>query len=93
LDGWLDEVMYEHARRGLSTSRPESIEGVDRLIAMSEDVMKFKVIEFLLELSYLLAVCHHEGVMAIRLPHDLVDDELKVTTNVKPLDPELIGDA
>jgi hypothetical protein len=74
-------------------SRPKLGEGIGQLIVTSEDVMKFKVIEFLLELSYLLAVCHHVGVTAIRLPHDLVDKELRVTTDVKPLDLELDGDA
>jgi hypothetical protein len=55
--------------------------------------MKFKAIEFLLKLSYLLAVGHHAGVMAVRFPHDMVDDELRVTTDIKSLDPELDGDA
>jgi hypothetical protein len=40
--------------------------------------MKFKTIELILKLSYLLTVCHHVRVTAIRLPHDLVDDELRV---------------
>jgi hypothetical protein len=31
--------------------------------------------------------------MIVRLPDDLVDDELRVTTDVKPLDPKLDGDA
>jgi hypothetical protein len=55
--------------------------------------MKFKAIELLLVLSHLLSVCCHVGVTTVRLPHDLVDDELRVTTNVKPLDPELGGNA
>jgi hypothetical protein len=59
---------------------------------MSEDVMKFKTVEFLLEISYLVVVCYHTGVMAVWLPYDLVDDKLKVTADVKPLDPELRGD-
>jgi hypothetical protein len=31
------------------------------------------------------------GVTAIRLLHDLVDDELRVTSDVEPLDPKLGG--
>jgi hypothetical protein len=31
-------------------------------------------------------------VVSIRLPHHLVDDELRVTVNVEPLDPELSSD-
>jgi hypothetical protein len=56
-------------------------------------MMKFEAIELRFELSYLLAVYHHAGVAAIRLPHDLVDDELRVAVDVKPLDPDLGGDA
>jgi hypothetical protein len=37
-------------------TRPKSGESVDRLIVVLEDMMKFKAVEFLLELSYLLAV-------------------------------------
>jgi hypothetical protein len=54
---------------------------------------KFKAIELLFMLSNLLTVCCHVGVMIVRLPDDLVDDELRVTTDVKPLDPKLDGDA
>jgi hypothetical protein len=56
--------------------------------------MEFKAVELLLELPNLLAVCHHAGAMAIQLPHDPVDDELRVFVDVvEPLDPELGGDA
>jgi hypothetical protein len=40
-----------------------------------------------------MSVCRHAGVMAVRLPHDLVDDELRVTVDVKPLNPKLGSDA
>jgi hypothetical protein len=55
--------------------------------------MKFKTIKLFLELSVFLSVCHHAGVAVVRLPHDLVDDELRVTADVKSLDPELNSDA
>jgi hypothetical protein len=55
--------------------------------------MRFKTIKLLLQLSYLLMVCHHVGVTAIGLPHDQVDDELRVIVVIKPLDPELGCDA
>jgi hypothetical protein len=56
-------------------------------------MIKFKEVKLLLELSCLLGVCRHAGVMAIQLPHDLVDHELRVTADVESLDPELGGDA
>jgi hypothetical protein len=56
-------------------------------------MMKFETIKLLLKLSYLLEVCRHAGVAVIWLPHDLVNDELRVTVDVKPIDPELSEDA
>jgi hypothetical protein len=53
--------------------------------------MKFETIK-LLKLSYLLMICHHVGVVTVRFPHDLIDDELSVAADVKPLDPDLGGD-
>jgi hypothetical protein len=74
-------------------ARPKSGEGVSRLIVASEDMMKFKAVELLLEFPYLLAVYRHAGVAIIRLPHDLIDDELRVLMDVEPLDPDLDSDA
>jgi hypothetical protein len=74
-------------------ARPESSEGIGRFAISLEGMMKFETIELLQKLSNLLLVCRHAGVTAVRLPHDLVDDELRVTTNVKPLDLELSGNA
>jgi hypothetical protein len=56
-------------------------------------MMKFKAVELVLELPHLLAVCRSAGVIAIWLPHHLVDDELNIPTDVEPLDPMLGGDA
>jgi hypothetical protein len=56
-------------------------------------MMKLKTVELLLQPPNLLSVCRHVGVIAVRLSHELVDDELRVTVDVKPLDPELSGDA
>jgi hypothetical protein len=77
----------------LFVTRPESSEGIGRLVVVSEDMMKIKTIKLLLELPYVLEVCLHVGVTVIRLPHDLVDDELRVAMHIKLLDPELGGDA
>jgi hypothetical protein len=67
------------------------MEALFPLSRWSVTMMKFKAIE-LLTISYLLAVCRHAWVMTIRLPHDLVDDELRATVDVEPLDPELDSD-
>jgi hypothetical protein len=55
-------------------------------------MVKFQTVKLHLKLPFLLVVCHHAGVTTIQLPHDQVDEELRVTMGVKPLDPELGGD-
>jgi hypothetical protein len=55
-------------------------------------MVEHETIDLLLSLPNVLPVFCHAGVMAIRLSHDLVDDELRVTTDVKPLNPKLDGD-
>jgi hypothetical protein len=74
-------------------ARPKPGKGVGCVIVSPEDVMKFKTIELLLYLSNLPSICRHAGVVVVRLPHDLVHNEPEVTMDVKPLDPELRGDA
>jgi hypothetical protein len=56
-------------------------------------MMKLETIKLLLQFPNLWTVCHHAGVMVVRLPHDLIDDELRVTMNIKPLNPKLSCDA
>jgi hypothetical protein len=55
-------------------------------------MMMFETIEHLIELSNPLLVYHHVGAVAIRLPHDLVHDKLRVAIDVKPLDHKLSND-
>jgi hypothetical protein len=55
------------------------------VIVLAEDMVELEAVEFLLQLSYLLPVCSHAGVMIVRLSHDITDDELRVSTDVKPL--------
>ena len=57
------------------------------------DMMQLDPSEFVLELTYLLAVCCHEGGFAGGLLHDLVNDQLRVTADVEPRSAELDGDA
>jgi hypothetical protein len=74
-------------------ARPMLAEGVGWLIVPPEDMMKFETIELLLKLSNLMLVCCHKRVVTTRLPHDLVDDDLRVTADVKPQDLELSCEA
>ena len=49
--------------------------------------------ELALELAHLLAVCHHEGAFVGGLLHDLIDDKLRVTTNIESCSTKFDGDA
>jgi hypothetical protein len=49
-------------------------------------------VKFLLQLLNPLLVCIHPGVTTVRLSHDLVDDELRVSVDVKPLNTKFSGD-
>jgi hypothetical protein len=69
-------------------ARPETIEGICYFVISLEDKVELEIIE-LLQLPNVLPVCRHVGVMTVRLPHDLVDDELKVTADIKLLNPKL----
>jgi hypothetical protein len=40
-----------------------------------------------------MTVCRHAGVMTVRLPHYLIDDEIRVSMDVEPLNPKFGGNA
>jgi hypothetical protein len=56
-------------------------------------MVEFKTIEFLLQLPNLLPVCSHAGFATVRLSHDLIDDMVRVSVDVKSLNPEFSDDA
>jgi hypothetical protein len=55
--------------------------------------MELEIVELFLQPPNLMSICRHARVAIVWLSHDLVDDELRVTTNVKPLNPKLDGNA
>ena len=56
-------------------------------------MIEFEAVEFVLQTSDLLTVCLHLGIVAARLFHDLVDDQLRVAPDVKASDAQLDGDS
>ena len=54
-------------------------------------MIEFKAVEFVLQPLNFLVVCSHLGVMTAQLLHDLVDDQLGVTSDVEVLDAQLDG--
>jgi hypothetical protein len=85
--------MYKHARWELFATRHEPCEGINLLVVMPKDMIKFKTIKHLHNLSYLLVVCRHVATVTVQFPLNLVDNEFRVAMDVKPLDPELGNDA
>ena len=66
---------------------------VIRLIETPRDVIKLKTIELVLQLADFSAIYSHLGIVAARLLHDLVDDQLGVASDVEVSDTEIDGDA
>ena len=54
--------------------------------------MQLNSLEFILELTHLLAVCCHEGAF-VGLLYDLINDQLRVAVNVESRSTKLDGDA
>jgi hypothetical protein len=73
-------------------ARSEPGRGISCLIVSLEDMVELETIKLLLQLPNLLPVSSHAGVAVVQLSHDLVDDELRVTADVKPMNPKLDGD-
>ena len=59
------------------------------LVEAPWDVIEFEAIELVLQPSDFLAVRSHLGIVVARLLHDLVDDQLGVTLDVKASDAQL----
>ena len=57
------------------------------------NVIDLEAVESVLQPSDFLAVCLHLGVVAARLLHDLVDDQLGVASDVKTSDAQLDSDS
>jgi hypothetical protein len=73
-------------------ARPKLSEDVGCLIVSPEDMVEFETIKFLLQLPDLLSICNHARVMTVQLSHELIDDEFRVSTDVKPLHSKFSGD-
>ena len=80
-------------RRPALTLRSAPMVYVGRWRRRPNDVIKFEAVELVLQPSDFLAVRSHLGVVAAGLLHDLVDDQLGVTSDVEALDAQLDGDA
>jgi hypothetical protein len=56
-------------------------------------MVELKTFKFLLQHLYLLPICCFSGVVTARLPHYLIDDGLRISVDVKPVNPKFGSDA
>ena len=56
-------------------------------------MIELEAVELVLQPVNFLIVCSHLGFVAVRLLHDLVDDQLGISSNVEALDAQLDGNA
>jgi len=90
---WLMEIIDEDPIWRWNPPGDQFHEEVGGIIVLSRDMMQFNPLELVLELAYLLAICCHERALIGGLLHDLVDDQLRVATDIEPCSTELDGDA
>jgi len=55
-------------------------------------VVKFEAVELFLQAPDCFAIRVHLGIVTARLFHDMVNDESRVASDVKPFDPKLDRD-
>ena len=87
------EIIDEDPARRRIPPSGQFCKKIGGIVVLLGDVMQLDPLEFVLEPTHLLAVCHHEGAFAGGLLHDLVNDQLRVTMNVESRSTELDGDA
>ena len=87
------DVIDEDSAWGRIPPGGQFCEEIGGIVVLSGDVMQLDSWEFVLELAHLLAVCCHEGDFIGGLLHDLIDDQLRVTTNVESRSTKFNGDA
>jgi hypothetical protein len=83
----LVEVSHENVWWNRGSTGCDFCEFICGLIIPACDVVEFEAVKLVLKALYLFTVGFHLGVMAARSLHDLIDHELRVTSNVEVSDP------
>jgi hypothetical protein len=81
------EIFHENVWWNCSLTGSNFCEFIGGLIIPACDVVKLKAVKLVFKASYLLTVGLHLRIMAAHALHDLVDYELRVTSNIKVSDP------
>jgi hypothetical protein len=81
------EISREDIRWNRSLTRHDFCEFISSLIIPASDVVELEAVKLVLKALYFSTVGLLLGIMAARALHDLVDYELRVTSNIEVLDP------
>jgi hypothetical protein len=87
VDGRLMEIFRENVRWNGSSTRSDFYEFIGSLIISACDVVELEAVKLVFKASHLLIVGLHLGIMAAQALHDLVNYELRVTSNIEVSDP------
>ena len=90
---WLMEIIAEDPIWRRHPPGSQFCEETGGIIVLLGDMMQFDPLEFVLELAHLLAICYHKRALVGGLLHDLVDDQLRVSTDIQSHGAKLDGDA
>jgi hypothetical protein len=83
----LVEISRENVWWNRSLTGSDFREFIGGLIIPACNVVELETVKLVLKASYLFTVGLHLGITAARALHDLVDYELRVTSNIEVSDP------
>jgi hypothetical protein len=83
----LVEISRENIWWNRSSTGSDFREFIGGLIIPTCDVVELEAMKLVLKVSYLFTVGLHLGITAARALHDLVDYELRVTSNIEVSNP------
>jgi hypothetical protein len=81
------EIFRKNVRWNYSSTGRDFCEFIGGLIIPACDVVELEAVKLVFKVSYLLMVGLHLRIMATQALHDLVDYELRVTSNIEVSDP------
>jgi hypothetical protein len=83
----LVKISRENIRWNHSSTGCDFSEFIGGLIIPACDVVELKAVKLVLKAPYLFTVGLHLGITAARALHDLVNYEMRVTSNLEVSDP------
>jgi hypothetical protein len=83
----LVEISHENVWWNCGSTGSNFCKFIGNLIIPACDVVELEAVKLVLKAPYLFIVGLHLGIMVAQALHDLVDYELRVTSNIEVSDP------